>query len=280
MSTSGWTRLIVEKPFGRDYDSSKKLASELGALFTEDHIYRIDHYLGKEMVQNLIMFRFGNIFLEPLLCSKYVHSVQITFKENFGTEGRGGYFDNFGIIRDVMQNHLTQVLSILAMEPPVQLVGDGSANYIRDAKVRVLQAISPVTVQDVVLGQYVANSNGDIGYKDDLTVPTDSKTPTFCQAIMHVHTPRWEGVPFIMKAGKALDERKSEIRIQFKDAPAHAFLFGLPTEPGSGHEELPRNELVLRLQPTEAVYMKINVKRPGLSSESVQSELDLSYRTR
>ena len=159
------------------------------------------------------------------------------------------------------------------MEAPISLVGENSANYVRDAKVNVLRAIRPLKSSDVILGQYVASADkSKKGYLDDPTVSPNSNTPTFAQAVFYVNTPRWEGVPFIMKAGKALDNRKAEIRIQYKDAPAAAFMFeGTPCA---------RNELVLRLQPNEAVYMKMNVKQPGLSSEAVQSELDLSYVSR
>lgn len=148
-----------------------------------------------------------------------------------------------------MQNHLMQVLTLVAMEPPVRVAGEGYPNFIRDSKVNVLRAISPIRLEDVIIGQYVANEKGDKGYLDDPTVPAGSNTPTFAQAVLRVHTPRWEGVPFIMKAGKALDERKAEIRIQFKDPPAAGFLFD--------NQGCPRNELVMRLQPSEAVYMKV-----------------------
>mmetsp|Transcript_3215 Transcript_3215/g.4995 ORF Transcript_3215/g.4995 Transcript_3215/m.4995 type:complete len:519 (+) Transcript_3215:83-1639(+) len=271
-SPTGWNRIIVEKPFGHDLNSALEMSGQLQAIWNEDQIYRIDHYLGKEMVQNLTIFRFGNTFLEPLLNNRYVQAVKITFKENFGTMGRGGYFDNYGIIRDIMQNHLMQVMTLVAMEPPVKVAGEGYPNFIRDSKVNVLRSIAPLSADDVVLGQYVADDKGNEGYLDDKTVPNGSITPTFAQAVLRVHTPRWEGVPFIMKAGKALDERKAEIRIQFKDAPASTFVFDGQT--------CPRNELVLRLQPSEAVYFKVNVKKPGLFTTLQQSELDLSYHTR
>ncbi len=266
----------VEKPFGHEYESARKMSSELGALWEEQDIYRIDHYLGKEMVQNLMLFRFGNTFLEPLLNRNNVAAVQITFKEDFGTQGRGGYFDSYGIIRDIMQNHLMQVLSLVAMEPPIRVVGHDSADLVRNAKVNILRAIEPITLQNVVLGQYIADDAGtNPGYLEDKTVPPNSLTPTFAVAVLYINTPRWSGVPFILKAGKALEERKGEIRIQFKEAPASAFMFHK-----SDDEPFPRNELVMRLQPTEAVYMKVNLKTPGLSFESTQSELDLSYDKR
>lgn len=275
-SSTGWNRLVVEKPFGHDLASALDMNKQLGDVWPEESIYRMDHYLGKEMVQNLLMFRFGNIFLEPLMNNRYIAAVSITFKENFGTMGRGGYFDRYGILRDIMQNHLMQVLSLVAMEPPVRVAGiaDGqdSAQFIRDAKVNVLRSISTLTMDDVVIGQYTADDKGNEGYLQDRTVPEDSLTPTFAQAVLRINTPRWEGVPFIMKAGKALDERKAEVRIQFKDAPAGSFMF-------SG-QAVPRNELVFRLQPDEAVYMKVNVKKPGLFSNITQSELDLTYSSR
>eukprot|EP00603_Paraphysomonas_imperforata_P001972 CAMPEP_0114431110 /NCGR_PEP_ID=MMETSP0103-20121206/10418_1 /TAXON_ID=37642 ORGANISM="Paraphysomonas imperforata, Strain PA2" /NCGR_SAMPLE_ID=MMETSP0103 /ASSEMBLY_ACC=CAM_ASM_000201 /LENGTH=513 /DNA_ID=CAMNT_0001600639 /DNA_START=37 /DNA_END=1578 /DNA_ORIENTATION=- len=271
-STGGWNRIVVEKPFGHDLESALQMSSELTSLWDEDDIYRIDHYLGKEIVQNLIVFRFGNMFLEPLMNNRYVQSIKITFKENFGTQGRGGYFDNYGIIRDIMQNHLMQVLTLVAMEAPVKVAGDGYANLVRDAKVNVLKSMSVISADDVVVGQYVANDKGDEGYLDDPTVPRGSKTPTFAQAHLKIHTPRWDGVPFIMKAGKALDERKAEIRIQFKEVPGSHFMFA--------GQHAHRNELVMRLQPDQSVYFKVNVKEPGLFSKMVQSELDLSYNQR
>jgi glucose-6-phosphate 1-dehydrogenase len=271
-SPSGFNRLVVEKPFGHDLASALRMSSQLTALWSEDDIYRIDHYLGKEMVQNLLIFRFGNTFLEPLLNNHHVAAVRITFKENFGTQGRGGYFDNYGIIRDIMQNHLMQVLTLVAMEPPVRAAGDGSPNFIRDAKVNVLKAISPLTVNDIVIGQYVSDGQGNEGYLDDPSVPKDSITPTFALAVFKVNTPRWAGVPFIMKAGKALESRMAEVRIQFRDPPAAQFMF----DGVNPH----RNELVMRLQPDEALYMKVNVKQPGLSTNLLQSEMDLTYSKR
>jgi glucose-6-phosphate 1-dehydrogenase len=150
----GWTRLIVEKPFGRDLQSFETLNRTLSQYFTEDHIYRIDHYLGKELVQNLTVMRFSNIWMEKIWNSECIQSIILTFKEPFGTEGRGGYFDSYGIIRDILQNHLLQVLALLCMETPTAVIGPLSGKAIRDAKVAVLHAIQPITLQDVVLGQY------------------------------------------------------------------------------------------------------------------------------
>mmetsp|Transcript_40085 Transcript_40085/g.159431 ORF Transcript_40085/g.159431 Transcript_40085/m.159431 type:complete len:500 (-) Transcript_40085:791-2290(-) len=272
MSTTGWTRVIVEKPFGKDSESFEQLDRSMSAIFTEDIVYRIDHYLGKEMTQNLSSLRFANTFLEPIWNRNHISSVMITFKEDFGTQGRGGYFDQYGIIRDVMQNHLIQVLTLFAMEPPTKFVGAGSeiSEHVRDEKVKVLRAFDPVRLDEVVLGQYLGNEE-EPGYKEDKTVPDDSVTPTYAAVVFRINNPRWDGVPFIMRAGKALNERKTEIRIQFKRPPASTFMF---------ETDVPANELVVRVQPGEAIYMKTNVKEPGLSNDIVTTELDLSYKKR
>ena len=228
-STTGWNRIVVEKPFGHDAASSDELSHHLTALFEESEIYRIDHYLGKEMVQDLFQLRFGNQIFSSIWNRDNIDNVQITFKEDFGTQGRGGYFDSSGIIRDILQNHLLQVLSLVAMDVPASL----SADDIRSEKVKVLKAIAPIKVEDCVLGQYVkspnppaGNSDAAMGYLDDEGVPADSVTPTFCTTVLRINNPRWDGVPFIMRAGKALDERKAEIRIQFKDVPGSLFPAG------------------------------------------------------
>ncbi|KAI1318252.1 Glucose-6-phosphate 1-dehydrogenase [Mortierella claussenii] len=258
-------RLIVEKPFGMDLDSSRKLAKELGALFPEDEIYRIDHYLGKEMVKNLMILRFANVVFGSIWNRNSIDNVQITFKEKFGTEGRGGYFDEFGIIRDVMQNHLLQILTLVAMEPPVSL----GAEDVRDEKVKVLRFISPIEKDDILLGQYGKSEDGkEPGYLDDKTVPKGSKTPTYAAATLHINNDRWAGVPFVLKCGKALDQQKTEIRIQFKDVVGNLF------------NSLSRNEIVIRVQPNEAVYVKMMNKEPGLGMKTIISDLDLSYSSR
>ncbi|KAG4927104.1 hypothetical protein JHK85_053590 [Glycine max] len=223
----GWTRIVVEKPFGKDLESAEQLSTQIGQLFEEPQIYRIDHYLGKELVQNMLVLRFANRLFMPLWNRDNIANVQIVFRENFGTEGRGGYFDQYGIIRDIIQNHLLQVFCLVAMEKPVSL----KPEHIRDEKLKVLESVLPIKDDEVVLGQYE-------GYKDDPTVPDNSNTPTFATVILRVHNERWEG----QKQG--------------------------------------RNEFVIRLQPSEAMYMKLTVKKPGLEMETVQSELDLSYRQR
>ncbi|WVR09532.1 glucose-6-phosphate dehydrogenase [Kwoniella sp. DSM 27419] len=262
-SEKGINRIIIEKPFGKDLESCREMMSDLKAEWKENETYRIDHYLGKEMVKNMLVMRFGNVFFDASFNKNYISNVQITFKEPFGTEGRGGYFDEFGIIRDVCQNHLMQTLSVLAMERPVSF----SAEDIRDEKVKVLRAIPPITKEDVLLGQYVG-ADGKPGYLEDDTVPKDSVCPTFAAMTLWINNPRWEGVPFIMKAGKALNESKVEVRIQFKDAVQGIFT------------DIPRNELVLRIQPDEAVYLKMNSKLPGFATRAVPTELDLTYKKR
>eukprot|EP00927_Polykrikos_kofoidii_P084965 TRINITY_DN9112_c0_g2_i1.p1 TRINITY_DN9112_c0_g2~~TRINITY_DN9112_c0_g2_i1.p1 ORF type:complete len:543 (+),score=93.12 TRINITY_DN9112_c0_g2_i1:72-1700(+) len=274
---NGFTRLIVEKPFGHDLASATKLSGDLGKIFSEHCIYRIDHYLGKEIVQNILMFRFGNRFLEPLFCAEHIAAVRITFKEDFGTEGRGGYFTNYGILRDIMQNHLMQVLSVVAMDPPKFAVGPQSGNSIRDAKVEVLKAIRPIIVEDCILGQYVAGG-GKPGYLEDDSIKEEDqekaeKVATFAAVVMYIDNERWKGVPFMIKAGKALDERKAEIRIQFKESSSVNVF-------GEGAGGFARNELVMVLQPTEAIYMKAMVKSPGLQALPQQVELDLTYKQR
>ncbi|KAF9933147.1 Glucose-6-phosphate 1-dehydrogenase [Linnemannia zychae] len=258
-------RLIVEKPFGKDLESSRKLAKDLGALFTEDEIYRIDHYLGKEMVKNLMILRFANVIFGSVWNRQCIDNVQITFKEKIGTGGRGGYFDEFGIIRDVMQNHLLQILTIIAMELPVSL----GAEDVRDEKVKALRYIPPITKDNILLGQYTQSEDGkEPGYLDDKTVPKGSKTPTYAAVALYIQNERWSGVPFILKCGKALDQQKTEIRIQFRDVPGNMFT------------NLARNEFVIRVQPNEAVYVKIMNKEPGLGMKTIISDLDLSYSSR
>lgn len=279
MSSRGWNRVVVEKPFGKDSESSARLGKELSRFFSEDQIYRIDHYLGKEMVQNLMVLRFANAVFEPLWDSRSISNVQITFKEPFGTEGRGGYFDEFGIIRDVMQNHLLQVFSLVAMETPVSM----NAEDVRDEKVKVLKCVAPLELQDVVLGQYGRNAAGTKpSYLDDTTVPRGSVTPTFATAVLRVNNPRWKGVPFILKCGKALNERKAEIRIQFRE-PSNG-LFGSSSHTfGVGQQRalnVHNNELVIRIQPSEAVYLKCISKMPGLEFQPAETDLSLSYQSR
>ncbi|XP_068084973.1 glucose-6-phosphate 1-dehydrogenase isoform X2 [Anabrus simplex] len=268
MSKKGWTRIVIEKPFGHDSHSSNMLTQHMAKLFSEDQIYRIDHYLGKEMVQNLLTLRFGNTVFSPNWCRKSIASVLIICKEDIGALGRKKYFDSYGIIRDVMQNHLIQILSLVAMEKPVTLHPDD----IRDEKVKVLRFIPEVTIEDVVLGQYVGDPDGEgemkQSYLEDISSDS-SDTPTFALAVLKIRNERWDGVPFILRCGKGLNEQKTEVRIQFQDVPGD--IFGGRTK---------RNELVIRVQPGEAIYIKLMNKKPGQSFEVDETELDLTYKSR
>jgi len=260
MATTGWTRVIIEKPFGRDLDTCDELLSTLAAALDEDQMYRIDHYLGKEIVQNLLLFRFGNSCWEHMWNRNAIESVTLTFKEPFGTEGRGGYFDNFGIIRDILQNHLLQVLSVVAMEPPVGDDGDS----IRNAKVAVLENMDPISLDDVMLGQYD-------GYSDDPTIENkETNCPTYAAIRCWIHTPRWEGVPFLMQAGKALDEKLCEVRVRFKPPTTLKSI-------GANATKLSSNELVFRLQPNPSLELHNNIKTPGLSSNPMTSVMKMNY---
>jgi len=267
LSRTGWNRMVVEKPFGRDSDSYLQLQQALAAEFSESQIYRIDHYLGKEIAQSLMTLRFSNLVFEPLWNRSHVACVRISFKEDIGTMGRGGYFDEYGIVRDVMQNHLLQLLALVAMEPPIT----SSAEDVRNRKVEVLRSITPLKLSDLVIGQYQANpALGQVGYLDDRTVPEGSITPTYAMAVMYVNNARWAGVPFVLVAGKALDEKLVDIRVQFK--PISGGLYD--------GKKLDRNELVMRVQPDEAILLRCMTKSPGLSNEPVGVELDLTYKNK
>lgn len=273
-SQFGWTRVIVEKPFGRDSESSRELTTSLKKYLTEEQIFRIDHYLGKELVENLSVLRFSNLVFEPLWSRQYIRNVQLIFSEDFGTEGRGGYFDSYGIIRDIMQNHLLQILALFAMETPVSL----DAEDIRNEKVKVLRSMRTLQVDDVVIGQYKGHSKGGKtypSYTDDPQVPNNSLTPTFAAAAMFIDNSRWDSVPFLLKAGKALHSKGAEIRVQFRHVPGNLYRRNFGTDLDKN-----TNELVIRVQPNEAIYLKINNKIPGLGMRLDQSKLNLLYSTK
>ncbi|XP_054158911.1 glucose-6-phosphate 1-dehydrogenase-like [Oppia nitens] len=268
-SKTGWTRMVIEKPFGKDSESSDVLSKVLSSLFREDQIYRIDHYLGKEMVQNLLALRFGNRLLEPQWNNRHVANIEVLFKEPFGTQGRGDYFEQYGIIRDVVQNHLLQVLALVTMERPES----SDADKIRNEKLYLLQHMKTLVVDDVVLGQYVRNPNGvgeaNTSYTDDPKVPKNSTAATYSLVVLHVDNDRWRGVPMFIRSGKATDESRVEIRVQYK--PVDEDLFGGQSRP---------DQTVIRIQPNEAVYQRLNIKRPGMGNDLIQTELDLTYATR
>lgn len=263
-----WTRVVMEKPFGRDRASSDELVAGAARVFTEAQTYRIDHYLGKEVIQNLMALRFANAVFEPIWNRHHVEHVHILWKEDLDLSGRAGYFDPFGIIRDVMQNHLTQILALIAMECPYEL----GPHSIRDEKVRVLQQVVALQPEDAVLGQYTGATLPDgrrvPGYRDDPAVPRDSLAATYAAAILHCHSPRWRGVPFLMSAGKGLDARMTEIRVHFKTPDSGLFnAFGIRS-----------NAFVVRVQPDEAIYLELCNKVPGAGMRLDAARLDLQYR--
>ncbi len=265
-----WSRVVIEKPFGEDRDSSDALVHELSLVFSDNQTFRIDHYLGKEVIQNLLVLRFANRIFEPLWSREHIKSVQISWAEPLGVEGRGGYFDQYGIIRDVVQNHLLQMLSLVAMEPPQRR----SSESIRREKVKVLRSIKPADLDNMVLGQYSAAPDRDPpcpGYTEDPTVPDHSLTCTYAATLLHVDNPRWEGVPFLLRAGKALDRKTTEIRILFRELENCVFC-------GPETSAAP-NELVIRVQPDEAIMFRITNKVPGLDLDLETRDLDLQYDT-
>ncbi|NLN94381.1 MAG: glucose-6-phosphate dehydrogenase [Candidatus Hydrogenedens sp.] len=261
-------RLVLEKPFGRDRASSDALTKDLALLCAESQIYRIDHYLGKEVIQNLMALRFSNLIFEPLWNRNNIEHVRISWTEEIGVEGRAGYFDQYGIIRDVMQNHLLQMLALVAMEEPANLHPES----VRDEKVKVLRSIQPVCFKEIVVGQYTAaefRNRQRAGYLEEPGIPADSRTATYAATVMHVRNRRWDDVPFLVRAGKAVNDQKAEIRIRFREVPANIFNAS-PTPPRA-------NELIIRVQPDPALSLSVMTKVPGLRMSLHKTELNLSY---
>ena len=258
-----WSRVVFEKPFGSDLASAVELNRLTSEVLDESQVFRIDHYLGKETVQNIIVFRFANSIFEPVWNRSHVEHVQVTFAESIGVEGRGRFYDQTGVVRDIVQNHLLQVLALVAMEPPV----DGSANALRDQKVQVFKALRPIegamVDKDVVGGQYV-------GYRDEPDVATDSVTPTFAAMRVFLDNWRWQGVPFYLRAGKGLKRRVTEIAIQFNRIPVCVFGRELC-------ERVEPNVLVLRIQPSEGIALRFALKQPGQPPHIVPAALDFKY---
>ncbi len=262
LETPGWHRLVIEKPFGYDYPSACRLNEEISRVFKEEEVFRIDHYLGKEMVQNIEMIRFANAFFEPLWNNRHIANVQITLAETVGVEERGAYYDKSGALRDMVQNHMLQMLTMIAMEPPSHL----NPENIRDEKVKVIRSIRRFeTAEDVrvsiVRGQYAAGSAKGVelkGYRQEDKVDPASHTETFFAARMFVDNFRWAGVPFYVRTGKRLPVKSTEIVVEFKKVPDH-ILF-------AQRQDLAPNLLVIRVNPMEGIYIKINAKRPGTDS--------------
>jgi glucose-6-phosphate 1-dehydrogenase len=272
IETDGFKRLIVEKPFGTDLESAKKLNTDLLDYFEEEQIYRIDHYLGKETVQNLLVLRFSNSLWEPLWNHKYIDHIQITSSESLGVEKRGGYYDHSGAMRDMVQNHLLQLVGLVAMEPPTVI----NAHSIRNEMLKVFQSVRPLNTNKleeyVVRGQYTsARFKGEevIGYREEDGVENDSRTETFIAMKLHIDNWRWAGTPFYIRTGKKLPTRVTEIVINFKPTPHHLF--------DTTNENIkPSNQLVIRIQPDEGILMKMGLKVPG-AGFNVQS-VNMNFR--
>ncbi len=259
-----FTRLVIEKPFGEDEASAKKLNAELLTHFTEQQLFRIDHYLAKETAQNLAVLRFANTMFEPVWNNRYIDHVQITMIEPMGVEGRGQFYEAAGVLRDVFQNHLLQLLALMAMEPPVRF----DARNVRDEKVKLFSAVRCPTPQETVLGQYVAG-NGMVGYRQEGEVDPNSKQATYAAMELVVDNWRWAGVPFYLRSGKRLEAKASEIVLQFKATPHVPFNLAAPVS---------ADRLVMRIVPDEGMTIRFNGKRPGQRVELDRIGLDFSYQ--
>lgn len=274
-------RVVIEKPFGRNLESSRQLSSELSKLLLEDQIYRIDHYLGKETVQNILLFRFGNSIFEPLFNRNHIDHVQITVAEAQGIEGaRGGYYDESGALRDVLQNHVLQLLCLVAMEPPALF----DADHLRDEKLKVLNTMRPGSDKGIdswaVAGQYVASdSNGEHkkGYREEDRIAPDSRTETYVAVEALIDNWRWAGVPFYLRTGKRMPQRVSEIAITFKHPPLN--LFHTVECEGNLCEmvETRPNQLIFRIQPQESIALKFSAKHPGMQYQLQPVDMDFSF---
>ncbi|MGF1724034.1 glucose-6-phosphate dehydrogenase [Photobacterium nomapromontoriensis] len=267
----GWKRLIVEKPFGYDLATAEQLDADLHNHFQEHQIYRIDHYLGKETVQNLLVFRFANGLFEPLWNRNFIDYVEITAAESLGVEERGGYYDGSGAMRDMFQNHLLQVLAMVAMEPPAAI----NANTMRDEVVKVFQSLQPLSENDLkhnlVLGQYTESDvRGShlAGYREESGVAQDSRTETYVGLKMFIDNWRWNGVPFYVRTGKRLPTRVTEVVIHFKKTPHPVF-----------GASAPENKLVIRIQPDEGILMSFGLKKPGAGFEAKEVTMDFHYES-
>ncbi len=268
-----WRRFVYEKPFGRDLESAKQLNRDLLRLVKEDQIYRIDHYLGKETVQNILVFRFGNSIFEPIWNRNYVDHVQITVAETLGVEQRGGYYDSAGALRDMLPNHLFQLVTLTAMEPPVSFAADA----VRDEQSKILHAITPFTDEDVirktVRGQYGAGKIGGdtaAAYRDEPLVAPHSNTETYVALKLSIDNWRWAGVPFYLRTGKRLNQRYSSIIVQFKAAPFVLFR-------DTPMERLTTNRIVLHIQPDEGITLHFGAKIPGPIVNMGAVDMDFNY---
>ena len=269
------TRIVIEKPFGYDLASARRLNAELLSVFDESQVFRIDHYLGKETVQNLMALRFANALFEPVWNRNFIDNVQLTAAEDIGIEGRAGYYEGAGALRDLVQNHMLQLLALLAMEPPASF----GANRLRDEKLKVLEAIVPPAVSDVpsmaVRAQYGPGVSGGVrvpGYREEPGVAPDSRTETYAALKLHVSNWRWAGVPFYLRTGKRLDRKVTEIAVTLRPVPHLAFQ-------SSGSVGVQSNQIVLTVQPDEGVSVSLGAKIPGTRMRIRPVNMEFRYGT-
>jgi glucose-6-phosphate 1-dehydrogenase len=274
-SNNGWTRIILEKPFGHDLDSAQELNQVVHKVFDEKDIYRIDHYLGKETVQNILVFRFGNSLFEPVWNRNYIDHVEITAAETVGVESRASFYEETGALRDMVANHLLQLLALTAMEPPIAF----DADSVRDQKVQVFRSIRPMTVEEVakrtVRGQYGPGKVGGKpvpGYRDEPNVSSSSITESYVAVEFYVNNWRWAGVPFYIRTGKRLPRQVSEIRVHLKRTPQALFA-------GTPSEQLCPNIITLRIQPDDGISIAFDVKRPGTHMRTLTVDANFSYES-
>jgi glucose-6-phosphate 1-dehydrogenase len=258
--SDGWRRVVIEKPFGQDLESAMELNKAVHDVFEERQVYRIDHYLGKETAQNILYFRFLNTIFEPVWNRNYIDHVQITVAESVDVGRRGGYYDQAGVVRDMIQNHLLQLLTLVAMEPPATFEADA----VRDEKVQVLRATNPIGQEDSIRAQYM-------GYRDAENVAPDSQTPTFAVVKLFIDNWRWQGVPFYLRSGKAMAEKTTEIVVEFKPPP-HV-MFDLAPD-----YRLTPNFLSLCIQPDEGIHLRFETKVPGSAQETRSVDMEFHYQ--
>jgi glucose-6-phosphate 1-dehydrogenase len=267
-----WVRIIIEKPFGHDLESAKALNNEVNKVFGEDQIFRIDHYLGKETVQNILVFRFANGIFESVWNRNYIDHVEITAAESIGIEGRGPFYETAGALRDVVQNHVMELLSFVAMEPPISFAADA----VRAEKVKVWKAVQPIHPADTVRGQYgpgIVDGKPVVGYRQEDRVHPRSQTETYAALRLEIENWRWAGVPFYIRAGKRLPKRVTEISIQFKLPPLLLF----KDAQGKSSEGIQPNVLSMRIQPDEGITLQFGAKVPGPTMTISKVNMDFSY---